>query len=202
MSFLTSIPALILIGSASLVAITFIVWFQMRSEARALERQFTSLRDAWGSVEPVPRELRNSGLDGHKFAEVQNACQGLDGVPASWWHAVDESLERYTSPEDSDGWFTGRPLREILPDALISRRYHASAYASFPGILTGLGLMLTFVAILLALMGVSYNKSDPVEPVRGIDTLINGLSGKFLSSIVALLLSVVFTVVRSVRFGH
>jgi len=46
---------------------------------------------------------------------------------------------------------------------------------------------------LLALAGVHYNKTNPADPVSGIDGLINGLSGKFVSSIVALILSVVFT---------
>jgi hypothetical protein len=89
--------------------------------------------------------------------------------------------------------FSGRSLREVLPESLIKSHFNFGKYAAFPGILTGLGLMMTFLAILLALMGVSYNKSNPLEPVHGIDVLINGLSGKFLSSIVALALSVWFT---------
>jgi hypothetical protein len=41
---------------------------------------------------------------------------------------------------------------------------------------------------------------NAVEPVQGIEQLINGLSGKFLSSIVALTLSIIFTVCeRSVQ---
>src|SRR5207342_2449083 len=46
---------------------------------------------------------------------------------------------------------------------------------------------------LLALAGVHYNNIDTAKPVSGIEGLINVLSGKFLFSIVALLLSVVFT---------
>jgi hypothetical protein len=74
--------------------------------------------------------------------------------------------------------------------------YHSAFHQSVPGILTSLGLLATFVAILLALAGVTYNANDPVHAVSGIDQLINGLSGKFLSSIVALLLSVVFTLLE------
>ena len=57
-------------------------------------------------------------------------------------------------------------------------------------------LLATFVAILMALAGVTYNPRDTMRPVSGIDQLINGLSGKFLSSIVALILSVVFTLLE------
>jgi hypothetical protein len=65
-----------------------------------------------------------------------------------------------------------------------------------PGILTALGLLATFSAILVALSGVSYNPGNTVQPVTGIDALINGLAGKFLSSIIALILSMIFTFVE------
>jgi hypothetical protein len=66
-------------------------------------------------------------------------------------------------------------------------------------LLTGAGLTLTFVAILFALYGVHYDKANTVDPITGIDTLINGLSGKFVSSIVALLLSIAFTLYEKSR---
>jgi CDP-diacylglycerol pyrophosphatase len=74
--------------------------------------------------------------------------------------------------------------------------YHSAFHESVPGILTSLGLLATFVAILLALAGVAYNPDDPAHAVSGIDQLINGLSGKFLSSIIALALSVIFTLLE------
>jgi hypothetical protein len=194
--FIKTIPHLILFGSTGLVLFFLVMWFRMITEARALAAPVNSLRTAWSSVEPLPREERGNGLDGRTFGEVQASCGKLADLARTWWHDVDDSFERYTSPEERDGWFLAKPLREVLPDSVIGRHYHAAAYSSFPSILTGLGLMLTFVAILLALMGVTYNKNNPVEPVRGIDTLINGLSGKFLSSIVALALSVVFTILE------
>src|ERR1035441_9374734 len=83
-----------------------------------------------------------------------------------------------------------RPPRSILfPYTTLFR----SIFSAFPGLLTGAGLTLTFIAILWALYGVHYDKANTVDPISGIDVLINGLSGKFLSSIVALLLSILFT---------
>ena len=65
----------------------------------------------------------------------------------------------------------------------------------------------TFLAILWALYGVHYDELNAVKPVTGMEGLINGLSGKFLSSIIALLLSIVFTmqekhIVRSLRRSY
>jgi ElaB/YqjD/DUF883 family membrane-anchored ribosome-binding protein len=191
--FVKTVPVLILAGSGFLIILAAWSWLLMRREAGRLTVEFAALRGAWAGVEPLGREERPAGLGGPKVAEVHSKCKSLEGAARTWWHTVDENLERYTSPEEKDGWFITRRLRELLPDSVISSHYHVGAYSSFPGVLTGLGLTLTFIAILLALAGVHYNKNIPADPVSGIDGLINGLSGKFLSSIVALILSVAFT---------
>ena len=193
-SFLQSIPPLILYGSVCLVIAAAYLWFQMGADARRLRQQFARLRTVWASIEVPDRDSRGIGLDGRTTEQLRGKCEPLQGLAGAWWKKIDESLELYTSPQEKEGWFITKPVREVLPqEQLIGSHYHGNLYASIPGILTGVGLMLTFLAILLALMGVSYNKNNPVEPVRGIDSLINGLSGKFVSSIAALFLSVVFT---------
>jgi len=119
--------------------------------------------------------------------------------------AIESHIEQYTSPEDIEGWFLTEQPRHVLPyEIAVGKHFHAALFSAFPGILTGAGLTLTFIAILLALHGVHYDKANTAEPISGIDVLINGLSGKFLSSIVALLLSILFTLyeksaVRSLR---
>ncbi|MBA3916864.1 MAG: hypothetical protein H0X25_24070, partial [Acidobacteriales bacterium] len=117
----------------------------------------------------------------------------MDEVPRQWWSVIDSHTEQYISPEDVEGWFLTEKPRTILPhETVVGNSFHAAIFTSFPGLLTGAGLTLTFVAILLALYGVHYDKANAADPVTGIDTLINGLSGKFLSSIVALVLSILF----------
>ena len=129
-----------------------------------------------------------------RVEELRAACADLKDVPEEWWDHVDGSIEAYTSPEEQEGWFiTERPRNILSYDGTVGRHLHTAFFASFPGILTGSGLTLTFVAILLALHNVHYNEANAENPVTGIKDLINGLSGKFLSSIVALLLSILFT---------
>jgi Mg2+ and Co2+ transporter CorA len=143
------------------------------------------------------KSRKESGLDPREYEQVRGKAIGLKSRPAEWWKAIDESMEVYTSPEEKNSWFVTRPLREVLLfDEIVGSGYHHALHGSVPGLLTGLGLMLTFIAILQALAGVSYNPANLSEPVKGMDTLISGLSGKFLSSIVALGLSVLFTVIE------
>lgn len=69
-------------------------------------------------------------------------------------------------------------------------------YSSVPGVVTGLGLLFTFLAILVALLNV-----DVVDgQVKGVDLLIRGLSGKFTSSVVALACATVFVIFEKNRF--
>jgi hypothetical protein len=125
---------------------------------------------------------------------IRRKAGALPGKPGEWWRTLDQSMECYTSASGDEGWFITRPISECLPEEnVVDSFYNATFHQSVPGILTALGLLATFVAILLALAGVTYNVNDPIRPVSGIDQLINGLSGKFVSSIIALILSVIFT---------
>jgi hypothetical protein len=132
----------------------------------------------------------------------------LEGLPREWWTRIDQSIALYIDQEEKEGWFLTERPRTLLPyDAVISQNFHAAIFGAIPGILTGLGLTGTFVAILWALYGVHYNEFNSIKPVTGMEGLINGLSGKFLSSIVALLLSIAFTMrekrtVRTLRRSY
>ena len=54
-------------------------------------------------------------------------------------------------------------------------------YKNAPAIITGVGLLATFLAILVALLDMQLINNR----IQGLDLLIHGLSGKFLSSVVA-----------------
>lgn len=60
-------------------------------------------------------------------------------------------------------------------------------------IVTGFGLLITFVAILVALRDVNIDKNNEVQ---GLPNLIGGLSGKFVSSIAALLAATVYALIE------
>jgi len=192
--FLGKLHPLISVGSIVLVIAALYYWFLMRREALALGNTFKELRESWGTTDPPSREELADGLSTRKLEVIRQGMPSLSPLADGWWKAIESSLERYTSPEEKDGWFVTRPIREVLPrEQLVGSHYHGNFYGALPGIITGIGLLFTFTAILLALYGVRYDPKNGTEPVSGIDTLINGLSGKFVSSIVALVCSVVFT---------
>jgi len=146
-----------------------------------------------GSGQPEGSSDDRQGLRLKQLEEMRARLRGLKGSPAEWWRRIERHVESYTSPEEHEGWFMTEQPREVLPyDVLVGREFNTAKFSSFPGILTGAGLTLTFVAILIALYGVRINEGNATEPVTGMKELIEGLSGKFLSSIVALILSIIF----------
>ncbi len=174
---------------------------RIRKHMRTLTTALQELRDG------DSRELQH-GLAAEKLDEYRIALAKLDGLPKEWWSRIDHSIDLYVNQEDQEGWFlTERPKNLLTYDLVVSQNFHGAIFGSIPGILTGLGLAGTFVAILVALYGVHYNELNEVNPVTGMQGLINGLSGKFLSSIIALLLSIIFTitekyVVRGLRRSY
>jgi hypothetical protein len=191
------IPPEIRFACEALVVLAAVLLFRLLVERRRTLRAYAQFTDTLARFHPAGRQGRASGVSPEKMDQLRAACEYLTGSPREWWLAVDEALEYYESPEGEGGWFLTLPVREILPEEeLIAPFYHASFHQAVPGILTALGLLATFSAILVALSGVSYNAANTAQPVTGIDSLINGLSGKFLSSIIALILSMIFTLVE------
>ena len=120
---------------------------------------------------------------------------------------MDEAIEPYTTQDSQSGWFLTRPLDELVPAAgTVERYYNSGEFAAVPGIITSLGLLGTFIALLLGLNGLHVDGSGGA--VHGLDGLIANLSGKFLTSIVALVLSVLFLALemiicqRGLRAAH
>ena len=83
--------------------------------------------------------------------------------------------------------------------AVLEPRLNRNFYTALPGMVTGFGLLCTFVAILIALLGVHLGEN---HQFTGLDKLISGLSGKFVSSIVALLAATLFVPCEKWLFHH
>lgn len=194
---LSAIPAVIQAACLILVFMAVLLMIGMFRERNRALQAFDRFMMALDDLKPATERERATGLSAEKMASIRRKAALLPGKPREWWRALDEAMEPYTSLNGEEGFFLTRSVSECLPEEeIVDPFYHSRFHESVPSILTALGLLATFVAILMALAGVTYNVRDPLRPVSGIDQLINGLSGKFLSSIIGLLLSVVFTMLE------
>jgi hypothetical protein len=193
----SKIPTLILALAAVLVALALVLTSYMLWERRRALRAIKSFLNAIQTIRPPAREDRNWGISLQRLEELRTAFKSLKGVPRTWGDAIDDELEMYTSPEGRDGWFLTRPAREIATEeSILERFYHSGFHQAVPSILTGLGLLSTFIAILIALWSVSYDETNATKPFTGMQDLINGLAGKFITSVIALILGVTFTFIE------
>lgn len=113
------------------------------------------------------------------------------------WKRFERSL---IVDSDAETVFSALPLEQgFSKRALIEDNVAHSFFSAIPGLLTGLGLLMTFIAILDGLSHVSVSSN---LDVKGIGGLINGLSGKFVSSIVALTCTVLFVFVERLAYSR
>lgn len=87
---------------------------------------------------------------------------------------------------------TRRAAEVFTQEALLANRVNLAFYCQFPSLVTGIGLLLTFLALFIGLGKLHAEGSEIV----GIQGLINGLAGKFLTSIVGLIVANMFTFVE------
>ena len=186
LEFLQGLPVVIQVGCVGLFVATMMFAATMwRSSSRLIHHLmgFEALFDGF----MADSQTKSHGMSLEQLDALRVQTESLTGLHASWWHQVSPNIEAYTPVLEEERFFLVEAPREILSyEWIVGRNFNASLYSVLPGILTGVGLMLTFLAILIALVSVHYDKANTVEPITGIDALINGLSGKFTSSILAL----------------
>jgi len=102
---------------------------------------------------------------------------------------------RKTFAVEQSSWFieptvhTERSAAESFHfEALCATHLNVRFYQQLPSFMTGMGLMFTFLAILIGLSKLHANGSQ----IEGIQGLINGLAGKFVTSVVGLACANVF----------
>jgi hypothetical protein len=183
------------LGWCALLVLCFL--WALTAMAVQARRVLGSIRAAERALLPLSPEIgedRRYGRSQEAFERLQVVAKKLGDAHTHWWSHVDDALEKYESPEERQGYFVTRPVDDLVTTEDLTRGYSWSTYHAIPGVLTTLGLLGTFIAILLGLNGL---RMDPnAGTVTGLDALISNLSGKFLTSIVALGLSVVFLMVE------
>jgi hypothetical protein len=127
--------------------------------------------------------------------------QALDrAVRSEQAFARDWLSYRKTLAVEQSAWFleptvhSQRSASEFFSfDSLCAAHLNVRFYRQLPAFMTGMGLMFTFLAILIGLSKLHANGSE----INGIQGLINGLSGKFVTSIVGLACANAFTLLEN-----
>lgn len=208
-------PMLSWIGSLGIIL--FFLWQVLR-----LRREVTGAQRPFDRVRPMLTALAHDRGDGDRERFTSRALVGFSAQasqPASASTRIDcedlQTLEKALQKEpmfrqawaqfrktlvlEHVPWFveprifsTCRAEEIFTQDMLLSHRVNLAFYSQLPSLVTGIGLLLTFLALFIGLSKLHADGHD----IDGIQGLINGLAGKFLTSIVGLIAANLFTLIE------
>jgi hypothetical protein len=166
----------------------------------ALLRQCFQVADALNEVDQKLARLPGAKAGAAMSQTELTTIRNLMHKSAFTRHAWAQFEETLLPMPGSDQVYSTSPIESQLSKAvLIEENVHTALFNAIPGVLTGLGLLMTFVAILDGLSHVSVAANMDVQ---GIGGLINGLSGKFVSSIVAVTCAVSFVFIERIAYSR
>lgn len=174
----------------------FTIFFAIQL-ARKTRRQRLEFRKARTEVVTIAAAAKNSttknaelrrGVVPETFAKVANYFSSRESLGNAWNDYETQLVTRRTKTGENRIWTARGAGESFTSDKLITENLSLDFYNSVPSIITGVGLLTTFLAILVALLDVRLVDSR----VQGLELLIQGLSGKFISSVVALGCATIF----------
>lgn len=212
-----TIPTIVLLLCIALVVFFLYSWVQLQRSSITFQRRFRAL------INCLERE-RTSGAHFSRAALNRvGEVIGKDALCAHGWKEFTETLVVDASEGEESIYNTRQAEGFFSHDEIVSECMHPAFFQAVPGILTSLGLLGTFLAILLGLAAISVPEdtskavpsseptaiaaqqatepappgSDTNQQIEGIGEFVNALSGKFASSVLALLCAIGFTLVET-----
>lgn len=162
--------------------------------------QKKNLETATRKIEAIRKEHAFRGNEGLSVAgldKLQLHFQAMPIFKPIWQSFQSILIYRKDKRGDSDQvWTTESADKYFSESALLDPQINRKFFLSIPGIVTGTGLLFTFLAILIALLDVRIAETKVV----GLEGLIGGLSGKFVSSVAALFSATVFLCLEKALF--
>jgi hypothetical protein len=203
-------PMLSWLGAAALII--FVVWQAIRlwADVRAARVVCLDIGDPLIQLQEARRGTHQDPLTPHPTfrsrTRQQTNIRDVDDVRMldrlmDLDPAVSQAWAQYrkTLVLEEVAWFqeprifsTRHAEESFTFERLFACRVHQAWYSHVPSFITGVSLLLTFVALL---MGLSHLHAD-AEGIQGLQGLINGLAGKFLTSIVGLMCANIFSLVE------
>ncbi|MDC1294994.1 anti-phage ZorAB system protein ZorA [Myxococcota bacterium] len=188
-----AVPAVV-IGLVIVVLVFFaFATARLLVEQKRFNQRFEGLIDLLKSERTSPVSLDRAKLNrvGEKL--------GADELCEHGWREFKETIVS-EGTGDSEKIYNTRQAHEFFPEEdIIESSIPSAFFRSVPGVLTSLGLLGTFLAILLglAVIQVPETADGSTARIEGIESFVNALSGKFVSSVFALALAIVFTLLET-----
>lgn len=171
-------PVFSWVVSVGLLGYCIWVYLKHRREFGQRARVIYSAEKKLKSLRGRDAASAGNGISRQFYDSIVEIFNGLPLLRLQW-QGVSSSIIRRSDKNGEDRFWIGEEVGNFFDEtSMIDNQ----AYKTAPTIITGVGLLATFLAILVALLDVKLSNNK----VQGLDLLVQGLSGKFLSSVVAL----------------
>lgn len=173
-------PAFSWLISAGLIVYCLSIFLRQLRESKIRQRSLsTADRTLKGllagrSIAQGPR----AGISGDLLGEIGKVFNNLPPLRAAWQTIASSVISR-TGKDGDELFWVAEDVGAVFGESAAAG---GLSYRNASAIITGVGLLATFLAILVALLDVRFVNNR----IHGLDLLIQGLSGKFLSSVVAI----------------
>jgi hypothetical protein len=150
----------------------------------------------------IKQDLNTPNPSPQQLAKITQAIEQYPAVSSAWqaYQQTMLALPNPLQPTTKTLWATQAPEATLNQHSLLDNQgFPLVWFQTFPGVLTSVGLLGTFLALLC---GLSFLSVQANGQVLGIEDLINSLSGKFASSVVGLVLSLGFLGAEKIWVGR
>jgi hypothetical protein len=166
-----------------------ILWWKVRAESKRIEDAAKRVDHLRSRIPLDPRR----GLTVAAFNQLSEIFPKSSPLHGAWNSFASDMVSRRQASGDEQYWTSENAESAFSEEAVYGSRINLGFFTALPGIVTGTGLLFTFLAILVALLDVRITET---QQITGLNLLIEGLSGKFVSSIAALFSATIFLLVE------
>ena len=170
-------PAFSWIASAGIIAYFVFVYLRQWRESKIRQRAFSAADKKLKSLQTGKPVEQSNGISRHLYDEIDKTFSSAPLLQAPW-QTISSFIVRKTGRNGEERYWVSEDIGTIFNETITVENQN---YRNAPAIITGVGLLATFLAILVALLDMQLVNNK----IQGLDLLIHGLSGKFLSSVVA-----------------
>ena len=144
---------------------------------------------------------------------LESIERALEVQTSSTWSAM-EQIEDFFNQRILDGLFqeyqdkvkgqreSGQVLADIedyFNDDILGRRSWQSVITQIPGTLTGLGILGTFIGLIIGIQGIGFSSVNAA--LSSVNTMLSGIQVAFYTSIAGVILSLVFNIIYRIAWN-
>lgn len=177
---------------AAIGLIIFPIYYFVRlySHFRKVSATYLSVVNKLATLQKEIVIRPGSGLSLSAYDSIAQTFSDTPSLISAWSGFKSKIVTRQDIEGADHFWATDSADTDFSESALIDIHLNKAFFVSIPGVVTGTGLLFTFLAILVALFDVKINPDT--KKFEGIPGLVGGLSGKFVSSVAALFSATIF----------